>query len=120
MIADYDFYKDVYKGIIIPSAADFDYFGERASDELALYSRKVTANGGEEALEKCACRVADILYGQFKQSKNGVGGLSSESVSGYYSASYATVTSDEVKGLIGAAMRLYLSPYLLRKTVVRY
>lgn len=115
--ADWDFYKNTYKGIIITSDGDYAYFAERAGDTLALYECKIPkTNEGQLALKKCACAIADILYGDYKSSKNGTQKQSSESVSGYYSVSYSTPTASELNALIYAKIRLYLGKWLCVST----
>lgn len=114
MLADYDFYKNTYKGIVFADANSYEYFGERAGEELALYSSKTvftenpTAN---EQLKRCACRIADILY----SSTNGGKGKSvtSESVAGYYSVSYAQTTNEQIQSQINTAIKLYIGKYIL-------
>lgn len=104
MIADFDFYQTVYGGRKIKTATDYAFFGERASDELALY-RKI----GQDclSLKKCACAVADILFEEDASQKNGKQILS-ENLAGYYSASYGTVSGDEFKKRIQKAISTYL------------
>ena len=114
MLADYDFYKEQYKGIVITDANSYGYFGERASDELALYSSRSIFNedvNAKEQLKKCACRIAEILYA----STNGGKGknITSESVAGYYSVSYAQATESQIKGQINTAIKLYIGKYIL-------
>lgn len=123
MIADFEFYQKQYHGIIITSNDEYDYFAERASDELACFVNRVpNTDDGQNALKRCACRIADILYGDFKLSKHGssAGKISSESVSGYYSVSYGTVSGDESLKLlahqINTAIALYLGKYVLGST----
>lgn len=112
--ADYMFYVNDYKGILITSADDYAYFAERAGDELAPFANRVPdTEDAQTALKRCACRIADILYGDWKQSKNGVSKISSESVSGYYSVSYATPTCGQVRLQINSAIALYLGRYVL-------
>lgn len=111
--ADFDFYKNEYKGILIKNDGEYAYFGERAGDELAPFANRVPDTvEGQTALKRCACRIADILYGDFKQSKNGVSKLSSESVAGYYSVSYATPDSVAIKSMIKNAIVLYLGRFI--------
>lgn len=115
MLADYDFYKSTYKGIVFADANSYEYFGERASDELALYSnRKIfaTDSTAETQLKKCACRIADILYAGSGGGKVGKSAITSESVAGYYSVSYATATDAQINGQINAAITLYIGRYL--------
>lgn len=126
MIADFEYYKNQFHGIVIPSDEEYIYFAERAGDELALYVNRVpNTNDAQTALKRCACRVADIIYGDFKLSKYGSqsGKISSESVSGYYSVSFATTGGIEaisaLKRQINTAITLYLGKYILgaRKVV---
>jgi hypothetical protein len=108
MLADYDFYKNQYKGITIADANSYDYFAERAGDELALYVNRAD----ETQLKKCACKIADILY----SSSNGKGEnkkVTSESIAGYYSVSYQTQSESEVRASISFAIKTYLGQYLL-------
>ena len=115
MLADYDFYKNTYRGIVIADANSYNYFGERASDELALFANReifTTDETAQNQLKRCACRISDIIYA----STNGKGvnkNITSESVVGYYSASYAQVDDNQVKGQINSAITLYLGKYLL-------
>lgn len=119
--ADFDYYQNAYHGILITSADDYAYFAERAGDELAPFANRVPADEeAQTALKRCACRIADILYGDWKQSKNGVSKISSESVSGYYSVSYATPTYGQIRLQINSAIALYIGRYVLgaRKVMI--
>lgn len=115
MLADYNFYVNEYKGIVIADANSYGYFGERASDELALFSNREIFETDETAktqLKKCACRIADIMYA----STNGKGvskNITSESVAGYYSVSYSQVDTKQIQGQINTAINLYIGRYLL-------
>lgn len=115
MLADYEFYTNEYKGIVIADANSYGFFGERASDELALFSnREVFANDetAKNQLKKCACRIADIMYA----STNGKGvnkNITSESIAGYYTVSYSQADLKQVQGQINSAITLYLSRYLI-------
>lgn len=114
MLADYDFYKNTYKGIVFADANSYKYFGERAGEELALFSNRTIFsedNIAKEQLKRCACRIADILY----SSNNGGKGkaITSESVAGYYSVSYSQATDSQIKGQINTAIKLYIGKYIL-------
>lgn len=114
MLADYDFYKNTYKGIVFADANSYEYFGERAGEELALYSSRLIFNEdvtAKEQLKRCACRIADILY----SSTNGGKGKSvtSESVAGYYSVSYAQTTNEQIQSQINTAIKLYIGKYII-------
>lgn len=120
-IADFAFYQNDYKGILITSETDYAYFAERAGDELAPFANKVPdTEEAQNALKRCACNIADTLYGTWKQSKNGVAQMTSESVSGYYSVSYSAVTDAQVRARINNAIALYIGRYVLgaRKVVM--
>lgn len=116
MLADYSFYKNTYKGIVFADANSYEYFGERAGEELALYSSKTvftenpTAN---EQLKRCACRIADILYSSTNGGKSIGKSVTSESVAGYYSISYAQTTNEQIKAQINTAIKLYIGKYIL-------
>ena len=122
MLADFLFYKNEYKGIVIEDANSYDFFAERASDELALFSdRKIFDDEKARCqLKKCACRIADILY----SSTNGKGvnkSISSESVAGYYSVTYSAVDEKQVRSQINTAINLYIGRYLMSaKSVVMW
>lgn len=121
MYADYDFYRDAYKGILIPSG-EYDYFAERASDELAPYAAKIGTDTADKqtAFKKAQCRIADIIFGDFKSSKYGTAKVGSESVNGYYNVSYSAASHSEITGLIAEAIRTYLGSFLYRSVKVIY
>lgn len=116
MLADFDFYRREYKGIVIADANSYGYFGERASDELALYSQyaifsdDVTA---KQQLKRCACRIADILYSSTNGGKTIGKSVTSESVAGYYSVSYSAPTNAQIQGQINTAIKLFIGKYIL-------
>lgn len=115
MLADYDFYVNTYKGIVFADAHSYEYYGERASDELALYSSKAIFSTDETAgdqLKKCACRIAEIMVSAANGGKPGKA-VTSESIAGYYSVSYATVTQEQIKAQINAAVKTYIGRYIL-------
>lgn len=114
MLADYDFYKNTYKGIIFNDATSYEYYGKRASDELAFCSnRQVFADlTAQTQLKKCACDIADILYSS-TDGKVGKRVVASESVSGYYSVTYATVTEEQIKSKINSSIKKYIGKYIL-------
>lgn len=121
MYADYTFYQNTYKGFLIQSG-EYDYFAERASDELALYAARIGTDGEDKqlAFKKAQCRIADILYGDFKSSKYGTAKITSESVNGYYNVAFSAAASSEIRGLIASAIRTYLGQWLYRPVKVIY
>lgn len=116
--ADFDFYQKEYYGIVITESSEYTYFSERAGDELAPFAARIpSADDAQTALKRCSCRIADILYGDFKNSKNGVARVGSESVSGgYYSVSYVAPTDKQIRRQINNAIVLYLGKYIIGGT----
>lgn len=116
MIADWDFYKNEYHGIVIPES-EYPYFGEGASYELSPFSERVPkTDEAQTALKRCACKISDILYGDFKSSKNGQR-ITSESVSGYYSVGYSARSDlngvSAVRQSVNSAISLHIGKYVL-------
>lgn len=125
--ADFDYYKKSFHGIIIEKESEYGYFAEGAGDELASFAPRVPkTEDAQTALKRCACRIADILYGDFKLSKYGSsqGKITSESVSGYYSVSYGSKESvngvSATRQAVNTAITLYLGRYILgaRKVII--
>ena len=111
--ADFDYYKNDYHGIIIDQNNEYAYFAERASDRLALFVNKLPkTDEANEAVKKCTCAIADILFGDFKAGKNGVQKANSESVAGYYSVSYSAPSSSEIVALCNRQIGIYLGKWL--------
>jgi len=115
MLADYTYYYGTYKGIVFTDASSYEFYGERASDELAPYSNRAVFTTDETAgnqLKKCACRIADIMFSATNGGKQGKA-VQSENIVGYYSASYAVKTDAQIRSEINSAIRLYLGAYIL-------
>lgn len=113
--ADFNYYKSEYLGLTVNNEDEYAYFAERASDELARYAKCLPdTEEAQTALKKCACRVTDILYGDFKSSKNGQK-ITSESVSGYYTVGYASNDFATIQKLIRQAVNTYLGKFLFVK-----
>lgn len=117
MLADYDYYKGFYKGIVFADDLSYEYFAERASDELALYANMKVFAEDETAntqLKKCACRIADIIFSVTNGGKTLQNGtISSESVAGYYSVAYANTPEAQIKAQINSAIKSYIGQYFL-------
>lgn len=112
-IADFDYYRNEYKGIVITSDVDYSLQAERAGDELAPFLSKIpNTDEGQTALKCCACAIADVLYGDMKSSRNGVK-INSESVSGYYSVSYASPSYGMTRIRINNLLAIYLGKWIL-------
>ena len=117
---NYQFYTGVYLGIVIDDSTKYPYFAERASEELALYAGYIpNTEEAQNALKRCECRIADILFEDYNSSKNGQK-ISSESVSGYYSVGYAVNDAEAVKRSIRTAINLYLGKYIFTPAKVIY
>lgn len=120
--ADFEYYKNEFHGIVIKSGEEYVPFAERAGDELALFVDRLPKNAeAQTALKRCACRIAEVMCDDFKSSKNGQR-LNSESVSGYYSASYGSKA--DVNGVsatrqaVNTAIMLYIGKYINGKPVI--
>ena len=113
MYADYSFYTNNYKGFLIPQE-NYDYFAERASDELAPYAARIgmTEEDRAAAIKKAQCRIADILFGDFKSSKYGTAKITSESVHGYYTAAFSAASTSDIRLKIAEAIQVYLGQWL--------
>ena len=117
---DYQFYKNTYLGIVIDDSTQYPYFAERAGEQLALYAKDIpNTEEAQNALKRCECRIADILFEDFSSSKYGQK-ISGESVSGYYSVSYAINDIETVNRLIRNAINLYLGRYIFKVAKVIY
>ena len=116
--ADFDFYQNEYKGILVKNSGEYAYFAERAGDELALFANRVpNTDEAQMALKKCSCKITDIFYGDYKSSKNGQK-ISSESVSGYYSVSYTVNDNAQIRRMVNSAIALYIGKYVLGARLV--
>lgn len=117
MLADYDFYHNTYKGVVFTDSNTYEYFGERASDELAPYANMKVFAEDEVAntqLKKCACRISDVLYSSTNGGKSMKGAtIASESVNGYYSVTYSLTTEAQEKAQINSAIKLYIGRYII-------
>lgn len=112
----FEFYKNVYLGIAIEDSNLYSTFSERASEELAPFSTKIpNTTDAQLLLKKCECRIADILYYDYKSIKNGQK-MASESVNGYYSINYNINDFSQVEKQINNAIKLYLGKYVLKST----
>lgn len=109
MLADYNFYKNEYKGIVFADSNSYEYYGERASEELAPFSYLQNDEESYNQLKRCACRIADVLHSKQADGKS----ISSESVAGYYSVSYSNIDEKQIKSQINTAIKLYIGKYIL-------
>lgn len=105
-MAEYTYYKNQYYGGTVP-AESWNYFAARAQEQIDAFlaGRRVDDT---DALDKCQCRIAEILYNASKKE-----GVTSESVNGYYTVSYSVLSNDEVKRQIANAFKTYLWRYAI-------
>lgn len=115
MIADYNFYIENYRGRSLIEPKIFSFFSERASDELSRFEKVVgKTENAQIALKKCCCAIADLLYSVDNQKDENGKVVTSESVNGYYTASYNVVSEADVRNEIRLTINKYLSPYVIR------
>lgn len=122
MLVDYNYYKNVFFGDVIPTEDEFKVVSSRASDKLARFENVVA---DENALKKCCCAIAEAIYGYNKLHKysSSQGKINSESVSGYYSVSYGSTSQSGLNALnadINAIIKEYLGMYVIGARKVRY
>lgn len=114
---DYDFYRNVYHGNAI-AAEDFPRLSERASDYIRAATQGVSdqmCGWQAEAVQKCACAIADILLDEEIMTASAYSGeqqASSETVGGwsrsYRSLTASTAEMDVIKNRKAEALMLYL------------
>ncbi|MDE5741490.1 MAG: hypothetical protein K2H90_03475 [Oscillospiraceae bacterium] len=103
--ADYDFYKDVYRGTL--SEADFLRLAERASDYIDGRTEYILKSAGISEdmrlrVKKACCAVAETI----RDNERGV--KTSEKV-GNYSATFGTVTQRSAEQRLDDTVQLYLA-----------
>lgn len=120
MLAGYDFYQQEFFGSVIP-AESYPYYAERAEDMLAMYIPVLAdRDAAMRALKKCSCALAESLYSYAKQgageaaTEGTESPVTSETVTGYYSVSYATATATERQAALNRIIHRYLAPYITR------
>lgn len=110
--ADYDFYKNVYRGTL--SEAEFARLSERASDYIDGRTGYVLKTAGipdelSERVRKACCALADTIRG------NESGGVKTSESVGNYSVSYAVGTQRTGAQKLDDTIQLYLADLI--KTV---
>lgn len=109
MYADYEYYKNTFKGGTVP-ADRFDYYAERASDYMNFitFNRLKNENHPEYAdeIQKCCCAVADTIC-SYEQSGNS-DGIASETI-GSYSVKYAEESEKKHSAKMISTARQYLA-----------
>lgn len=98
MFADYDYYKDVYKGTKIKTADEYQNLGRQASRYIEKYTKLIN-----EDTKDCECVIAEYL-----QNVNKQGNIASESIPNAYSVSYISKDKNTILNEINAILSLYL------------
>ena len=98
MFADFDYYKDTFKGSQIQSENEYTYLGQQASRYIKKYTNEVSVD-----TKDCECALAEYL-----QKTNKSRGINSETIPNAYSVNYATNDKATMESEIGAILELYL------------
>ena len=98
MFADFEYYRNTYKGTTISSADEYEYLSNEASRYIEKYTNVV-----DDDTMACECAIVEYLQGSKKQGR-----ITSENIPNFYSASYTA--NDEATRMteINALLRLYL------------
>ena len=104
--ADYDFYKNIYRGTL--SEAEFARLSERASDYIDSRTEYILKKAGisdemSERVQKACCALADTIRG------NKRGGVKTSEKVGNYSVSYAAGTQRSDAQKLDDTIQLYLA-----------
>lgn len=96
MFADFDYYKNVFKGKKIASAEEYEYLANEAS----RYIKRVTTDINEDTM-MCECSLVEYLQAVKQQ-----GNIASETIPNAYSVSYSSGASKIIQ--INSILELYL------------
>lgn len=114
--ADFLFYKDIFKGLLITDKTVFESVSERASEyiDMVTFFRidKINDISTENLIKKCVCAIADAYY-IYEKTQLGNETKTSESI-GQYSVSWVNPV-DSLEKLTGGNF-----PDYLRKICIRY
>jgi hypothetical protein len=114
--ADFLFYKDIFKGLLITDKTVFESVSERASEyiDMVTFFRidKVKDISTENLIKKCVCAIADAYY-IYEKTQLGNETKTSESI-GQYSVSWVNPV-DSLEKLTGGSF-----PDYLRKICIKY
>lgn len=103
--ADYSFYTETYKGVLIPEA-DFDNLSQKATDYVSAHILvQIDEANLPTELKKCVCRIAEIT---FVDEHNLGQKLASESVGEYSRSFQGEKTQKSYEARCDFAMKLYL------------
>ena len=97
MFADFDYYKNVFKGKKIVNADDYQYLANEASRHIKRFTSEVN-----EDTKACECALAEYIQ-EYKRQGN----IASESIPNAYSVSYSSNSADYL-AKINNILSLYL------------
>lgn len=108
MIANYQYYKDTYRGSYFKTEDDFNKAEKRVEMELKNYI-DITAETYTEDEKMCCCSLSDIIGIYYETDEKTIKGINSESVSGY-SVSYSSTAESYLnfRNKIKAEIELWL------------
>ena len=98
MFADFDYYKETFKGKKIANADDYEYLAHEASRYISRITTEIT-----EDTMMCECSLVEYLQAVKQQ-----GNITSESIPNAYSVSYASGGSATKINDINSILQLYL------------
>lgn len=98
MFADFEYYKNTFKGTKIKNADEYAYLGQEASRYIKPYT-----NIADEDSQSCECALVEYLQSSKKQ-----GNMTSESIPNFYSASWSANDKTTRMSEISAILELYL------------
>ena len=96
MFADFEYYKNFFKGTKIKSSDEYVYLAQEASRYIKKYTSDIDAD-----TKACECALVEYL-----QLENRQGNIASESIPNAYSVSYNTGSSKKIS--INEILETYL------------
>lgn len=106
MYADWSYYNNTYKGSVIKTEEEYDFYGEMACDYVDAYIVQQIVKDTEQ-VKRCNCRIADIICSGAKKA-----GIASESIGGVYSVNFKDNDQQQIEAQINSALVLYLGRYV--------
>lgn len=98
MFADFEYYKDTFKGTKIKTAEEYAYLGQEAS----RYIKPYTSIADEDSMS-CECALVEYLQAEKRQ-----GNITSETIPNAYSVSYSANDKATRISEINSILELYL------------
>ena len=99
MFADFEYYKNTFKGTKINNDDEYAYLGQEASRYIKPYT-----SIADEDSKSCECALVEFLQSSKKQ-----GNMTSESIPNFYSASWSANDKTTRMSEISVILELYLS-----------